>query len=69
MAKWLTIRELAKYLKMSEAKLYRLTTAGLMPGTKVIGQWRFDQDEIDRWMVEQRGRPRKTARERKQPHT
>lgn len=69
MAKWLTIRELAKYLKMSEAKLYKLTTAGLLPGTKVIGQWRFDQDEIDRWMLEQRRKPKDGPRERNKTNT
>jgi excisionase family DNA binding protein len=63
MAKWLTIHELAKYLKMSEAKLYKLTSSGLMPGTKVVGQWRFDQDEIDRWMLEQRSKSKDTRRE------
>ena len=69
MAKWITIRELAKYLKMSEAKLYKLTTSGLLPGTKVIGQWRFDQDEIDRWMLEQRREPKKGPRETSKTNT
>ena len=69
MAKWITIRELARYLKMSEAKLYKLTTAGIMPGTKVIGQWRFDQDEIDRWMLEQRLTAKDGPRERNKTDT
>lgn len=52
--KWLTIDELAEYLKMGRTKLYRLTQAGEIPASKVGTQWRFDREEIDDWMKDQR---------------
>lgn len=65
MDKWLTIKELGKYLKMSESKLYRMAVAGVIPGTKVVNQWRFDREEIDHWMIEQRRKPHETIAARK----
>ncbi len=53
-AKWLTIGELAKYLKMGRTKLYRLAQDGEIPVSKVGNHWRFDSEEIDQWMKSQR---------------
>ncbi len=52
--KWLTIEELAEYLKMGRTKLYRLAQEGELPASKIGHQWRFDRDEIDQWMKRQR---------------
>jgi len=52
--KWLTIDELAKYLKMGRTKLYRMAQEGEIPASKVGNQWRFDREEIDLWMKSQR---------------
>jgi len=52
--KWLTIEELAEYLKMGRTKLYRMAQDGDIPASKVGNQWRFDRDEIDQWMKSQR---------------
>ncbi|MES9822836.1 MAG: helix-turn-helix domain-containing protein [Candidatus Thiodiazotropha endolucinida] len=48
--KWLTIDELAVYLKMGRTKLYSMAQRGDIPAAKIGNQWRFDRDEIDRWM-------------------
>jgi len=52
--KWLTIDELAEYLKIGRTKLYRLAQQGMIPASKVGNQWRFDREEIDCWMKSQR---------------
>lgn len=52
--RWLTIDELAGYLKLSPSKLYRMAKGGDIPASKVASQWRFDRDEIDTWMKTQR---------------
>lgn len=52
--KWLTIDELAEYLKMGRTKLYRMAQEGDIPASKVGNQWRFDREEIDQWMKNQR---------------
>ncbi len=48
--KWLTIDELAEYLKMGRTKLYTMAQQGKVPGNKIGNQWRFDRKEIDRWI-------------------
>tara|TARA_Y100000589_G_scaffold288187_1_gene289465 strand:- start:7786 stop:7986 length:201 start_codon:yes stop_codon:yes gene_type:complete len=48
--KWLTIDELAEYLKMGRTKLYTMAQQGKVPGNKIGNQWRFDREEIDRWI-------------------
>ena len=52
--KWLTIDELAEYLKMGRTKLYRMAQDGELPASKIGNQWRFDREEIDEWMRRQR---------------
>jgi excisionase family DNA binding protein len=52
--KWLTIDELADYLKMGRTKLYRMAQKADIPASKVGNQWRFDREEIDDWMKSQR---------------
>lgn len=55
--KWLTLDELANYLKLSRTKLYGMAQKGLIPCGKVGNQWRFDRKEIDRW-VKAQGAPK-----------
>ena len=52
--KWLTLDELAEYLKFGRTKLYRMAQVGEIPASKVGNQWRFDRDEIDTWVRGQR---------------
>jgi len=47
---WLTIEELAGYIKMSRTKLYGMAQRGEIPASKIGNQWRFDREEIDQWM-------------------
>ncbi|MDX9972725.1 MAG: helix-turn-helix domain-containing protein [FCB group bacterium] len=48
--KWLTVEELASYLKMSRTKLYQMAQKGDLPASKIGTQWRFDRERIDTWM-------------------
>jgi len=48
--KWLTIEELAAYLKLSKTKLYGMAQRSEIPASKIGNQWRFDREEIDQWM-------------------
>lgn len=43
----LTIEELARYLKISVASVYKLARAGEIPAFKVLNKWRFHRREID----------------------
>jgi len=52
--KWLTLDELAAYIKISRAKLYQMSQAAKIPASKIGSQWRFNREEIDTWMKNQR---------------
>ncbi len=44
----LTLKEVAKYLKLAEKTAYRLAAEGKLPGFKVGGSWRFRMDEVEK---------------------
>jgi excisionase family DNA binding protein len=46
----LTLKELAKYLKLTEKTAYRLAAEGKLPGFKVGGSWRFKLVDIETWI-------------------
>ena len=54
MPNWITVKQVAEYLQMSEDKIYDMVKKGEIPGIKVRKQWRFDQDELDAWMKSKR---------------
>ena len=49
---WLTLAEVATYLKLSREKLYRLAQQARIPASKIGQQWRFRRDKVDAWMEE-----------------
>ncbi len=46
----LTTEEAARYLRLSERKLYELVGDGAVPCTKVTGRWLFPRTALDRWI-------------------
>jgi len=46
---WLTLGELAEYIKISQSKLYRMAQNGEIPASKIGALWRFNREEIDTW--------------------
>ncbi|RWQ45678.1 MAG: DNA-binding protein [Mesorhizobium sp.] len=50
MSEILTVREVAAMLKINEKTAYKLVAKGEIPGFKVGGSWRFDKDEIEKWI-------------------
>lgn len=48
---WMTVKELAKYLKISEMMVYKLAQNSEIPAAKIGSNWRFSQREIDEWLV------------------
>jgi putative molybdopterin biosynthesis protein len=47
----LTTDEAARYLRLSERKLYELVAQGAVPCTKVTGKWLFAKAALDRWLA------------------
>lgn len=50
MATWLTLEEAAKHLKIGKSTIYRLAREGDLPAHRVGRVWRFDVEELDKWM-------------------
>jgi excisionase family DNA binding protein len=47
---WLTVKEVAQYLKLSPDLIYKLAQRGKIPASKVGTAWRFRKQKIDQWM-------------------
>lgn len=61
---WMTVAEVAEYLKLSRSKVYEMAQQGEIPCSKVAGQWRFHREEVDHWLFSQRQhQPRKESSE------
>ena len=46
----MTVHDIAVYLRLSEAKVYKLAKEGHLPALRVGKSWRFRKDMIDEWM-------------------
>jgi excisionase family DNA binding protein len=52
----LTVRELAGYLRVHQSTVYRLLREQKLPAFKVGSDWRFNREEIERWMIDEQKR-------------
>ena len=52
MSELMTARELAEFLRVNQATIYRLLKSGQLPGYRVGVEWRFDRAVIERWLLE-----------------
>jgi excisionase family DNA binding protein len=50
---WMTLEEVANYLRVTEITIYRLAHQGKIPASKVGKMWRFNKERIDKWLIEQ----------------
>ena len=58
MTNFVTAKELGRYLKLSEATIYKLALTGQLPGFKIGDSWRFDLEEILK-LIKGNGREKK----------
>jgi excisionase family DNA binding protein len=47
----MTVRDVAIYLRLSEAKVYRLAKEGHVPSFRCGKSWRFRRDLLDEWII------------------
>ncbi|MGQ9780012.1 MAG: helix-turn-helix domain-containing protein [Bacillota bacterium] len=48
--KWMTVKQVSVYLQISVSKVYQMAQEGQIPCCRLGQQWRFDREEIDRWL-------------------
>lgn len=46
----MTIRDVADYLRLSEATIYQMARAGRIPALRMGRIWRFKKENIDHWI-------------------
>lgn len=46
----MTIRDVADYLRLSEATIYQMARAGRIPALRMGRTWRFKKENIDDWI-------------------
>jgi putative molybdopterin biosynthesis protein len=51
MPEYLTSKELARYLKLNQKKIYALITSGELPAARISGKWLFPKDLVDEWVA------------------
>ena len=52
----MTAQEVAQYLRLDKATIYRLAQAGEIPAVKVGRTWRFKKELIDEWFRQESSR-------------
>lgn len=70
-AAMMTVKDVARYLRVHHITVYRMVHDGRLPAVRVGRVWRFHRHQIDRWLVangtghqapERRAGPPKTRR-------
>ena len=46
----LTLQEVAEYLKVNKKTVYRMVKSKRLPAFKVMNQWRFKKDDLNKWI-------------------
>jgi putative molybdopterin biosynthesis protein len=50
--RFMTVRQVARYLQVNEKKIYALVSSGEIPASKATGKWLFPRDLVDQWLLE-----------------
>jgi len=50
MPEYLTTKEIARYLRINEKKVYALVAEGKLPAARVSGKWLFPKHLVDQWV-------------------
>lgn len=50
---YLTVEDVAKRFGVNSTTIYRLVQKGSLPAFKVGGQWRFSDEMLSSWVVDQ----------------
>lgn len=51
LAEIMTTKEMAKYLKLHQITICKLSKEGKIPSIRIGRVWRFDKDAIDEWIA------------------
>ena len=66
-SRMLVVDEIATLLRMHPATIYRLIKRKKIPAFRVGSEWRFDREEVDRWIKTQQDIASGTIQKEKPP--
>ena len=49
----MTVRDVAEYLRVSEAKIYKMAKEGNVPAVRIGKSWRFKRELLDEWILQE----------------
>ena len=61
----MTVRDVAVFLNVDEKTIYRLAQRGELPAFKVAGTWRFQREDMQRWIDQRKRLPAESKLSRK----
>jgi excisionase family DNA binding protein len=47
----MTLREVARMLRLSRQTLYKMLKEGSIPAVKIGSQWRFEREQVRTWLM------------------
>jgi excisionase family DNA binding protein len=50
--RFMSVKQVARYLQVNEKKIYALAADSVIPASKVTGKWLFPRDLVDQWLLE-----------------
>lgn len=53
----MTLKEVAKLLRLSPQTLYKMLEQGEIPAVKIGSQWRFDREQLKSWLSNHSSEP------------
>lgn len=53
----MTLKEVAKLLRLSPQTLYKMLELGEIPAVKIGSQWRFDREQLKSWLSNHSSEP------------
>jgi len=45
----MSVKDLAQYLKVTRATIYKLVRRGELPAFRLGGEWRFNLESVEKW--------------------
>ena len=63
----LVVDEVARFLRTHPTTIYRLIKSKKIPAFRVGSEWRFDREEVDRWIKTQQNTASSTIQKEKTP--
>jgi excisionase family DNA binding protein len=51
-SRFMTVGEVAEYLRVHQSTIYKMVHKGQIPAFKIGSDYRFNRDAIEKWMID-----------------